>query len=733
MRNALIVGALMILPVLVAGCTLPQQDDPLEDSLQPRFDGIPGLTTEARSHPVALHVTPDGRHAYVALAGTIARPDDRIAIVDLESGELERHVTVGSRPVAFAADPQDPHTLLVAHPYSPHITVLDTEDGIVANRIPAPYYLEGLAFSPDGTRLVATDRNEDRLVVYNVTRNDLGMELDLDRHIATGPNPEHVVFVPPPAGADWDASRLVAATARHGASVTLADLTTGATRHADTGGAPLALAARDGLLFVAGYHALNGTGIADGNETVETDTRSVDNSILLLDLRRGPAALTDGEPLQGHRYLSDTAREARGHSQLRILGGAAPRALIFANATPGDGDGQALWVAFHGSDQVQALTYASPGDGNLSADTAQSRSGAIGARLSSVTAGDPLVPGRLTDTQHGIFETRPGPRALARSGDILIVVAEFPEELQLIDLADCPGPEASTSPCTSTTIPLVDDPTPWPNGPFEEGERLFYSALPSADQDRACASCHIDGLSSGGEVRVPPRQVPVRIPRLDQMADNAPWLLDGTVRVPGDYLNSAGGDLLAADPGDSNNLANRDQFTPRPGDDPRFPGLRARLEALVPGVTTATDYLNRTFAYGMGEERILPAPPGTDDGGPNGARLFERPGAQCMSCHLDGTQANLLEGPQLEPVPRPPSADTIKAPALGGLWDREGVGYLYDGRAKTLHGALLPAGHPCLPGGADGLDRGWHGDLADRTCGSVDDLVAYLMAFEARR
>lgn len=734
MRRALVVVTLLLLPALLAGCAFPQDPQPVEGTLTPTFKGIDGLTPEPRSHPMALHVSADGQRAFVALAGTIARPDDRIAVIDLARGALETHIEVGPRPLGFAADPVAPDRLLVAHPYAEWLSVIDTRDAHLAGSLPVPFYIEDIAFSPDGSRLIAVDRDQDRLIVYAVDREDDGFRLDERNTFGTGPNPAKALFVPPPEDADWDAGRMVAVTDRHGASLTLIDLDHGQTRRLDTGGAPLAIAARDGLVFVAGYAPGNGTGIQTAdNRTIETGTAAIENSLLVVDLRRGPDLLAEPrEPIDAHRYLSDTAHPERGHGDLHLLGGASPRALHFDDTPQRDAgnDTATLWVAYHGSDQVQALRYTAPGADDLSADVLATLGGLSGERLSHVAAGEPLVPGRLGDIVHGMYETPPGPIAVARSDSTLVVVAELPELLHLTHLGDCPGPAAPLAACRSLTVAVVDDPRPYPEGPFETGERLFFSALPSADQDRACASCHVEGLDNGGTAALPHRDgEPVRVPRLDQTADNAPWLYDGSITRPEQYLDAAGGDLLRPDAEDPHNLAI--QAPP----ETLYPGAAERLGALADNVTGAEDYMRTTWAFALGEERMLPAPPRlTDAATSQGVQLFYNDRASCVACHLDdGERANLLSAERSADIPRPANAEQIKAPALGGLWDRQGAGFLYDGRATTLHEALLPEGHRCLRSTETGLETAWHGDLQERTCDTVDALMLHLLAHGARR
>ncbi len=157
-----------------------------------------------------------------------------------------------------------------------------------------------------------------------------------------------------------------------------------------------------------------------------------------------------------------------------------------------------------------------------------------------------------------------------------------------------------------------------------------------------------------------------------------------------------------------------------------------------PDVQDPPQWMELTFAYLMGERRVPPPPPyiTTPEGRDmeQGRALFDNPMATCASCHIGGgTKAMVLTEDQSEDIPRPANADRIKAPAMASLWDREASGLLYDGRADTIAGTLLPSGHQCLGPGVQGLDAPWHGDVLERTCSSIDNLTAYLRALEAQR
>ncbi len=559
------IGGLLLLGILLAACQHPGEEDAWGATLEPDAGEIRGLTPEhLRSHPTAMTTDAEQRRAFIAMGGTIARPDNQIAVVDLENGRLLEPITVGVRPLDVQNDPQDPDRIFVAHPYSPSLTVIDSEQGAAIQILDAPYYLERIQFTNDGQQLLAAERAGDRLIVYDVERDDLGYTLNERQRIPTGPNPQEIEILTPPQDATWEDDRFVAVTDRHGASITLIDLNTEAHRRLDVGGPPMGLASRDGLLFVAGVGPGNGTGQGTALEDTgspETGTAALENSLLVIDLRNGPDVLQGDQEIDSIRYQSDTARGDDLPSKRRILGGALPRDLQWDD-TPLPGasppnPSQLLWVSYHSSDQVQALEYhAPPTDDPLTDDLLQTPSKTHGARLSDLPDGEPLGPGRLTHTTHAIYETAPGPRETLRLDDLLFTIAELPEQLHVTDLGDCPGPNNPGAPCTTRTIDLAAEPIEYPSGPFERGERLFVSAFPSADQDRSAIMCHPEGLSTGQSWGLPHRDLePVKIARLDDVADNAPWLLDGSAHRPADYLDAAAGDLLRPDSDDPHNLA----------------------------------------------------------------------------------------------------------------------------------------------------------------------------------
>lgn len=783
------IGGLLLLGVLLAACQLPGEDEEVwGTALEPDAGAIRGLTPEhLRSHPTTMTTDAEQRRAYITMGGTIARPDNQIAVVDLETGDLLDPITVGVRPLDVQVDPQDPQRIFVAHPYSPSLTVIDSERNAVVQILDAPYYIERIQFTSNGQQLLAADRAGDRLIVFNVERDELGYTLDEQHRIPTGPNPQEIEIIAPAPGMPWQDDRLVTVSDRHGASVTLIDLQTQDTRRIDVGGPPMGLASRDGLLFVAGVGPGNGTGQESGQEAAqengqgnglppETGTAALENSLLVLDLRQGPETIGRDDAPGSIRYQSDTARGDDTPSERRILGGALPRNLqwdeqplprvALQNTT------ELLWVTYHSSDQVQALEYHSPDpNGPLPDDLLRTPSNTHGVRLNPLPGGEPLGPGRLTDTTHAVYETPPGPRDTLRRGDLLFTLAELPEQLHVTDLRDCPGAGDPGAPCTTRKIDLVAEPVVYPTGPFERGERLFVSAFPSADQDRSAIMCHPDGLSTGQTFALPHRDLePVKIPRLDDVADNTPWLLDGSAHRPQDYLDAAAGDLLLPDGDDPHNLAqaaleNETDETNDPGTSPsndagsedddgtdntfpppqdnttareRFPGATMRLQMVDPDLDDPADWMRLTFAFLVGERRVPPPPPylSSPDGRDmeEGRALFDNPMATCASCHIGGgSTAVVLTQEQSEEVPRPPNADRIKAPPMNGLWDREASGLLHDGRADSIPAALLPEGHQCLGPAVTGLEGPWHGDVLDRTCSSIDNLAAYLRALEARR
>lgn len=757
-RRLPFIGGLLLLGILFAACAHPVEEDLWGETLQAESGEVRGLSPEhLRGHPIAMHLDEEEREVYVAMGGTTGRPDNRIAVVDLESGSLLEPITVGMRPLDLQADPKEPDRLFVAHPYSPSISVIDTDTKTTMQIIEAPYYLERIRFDSDGSRLLATDRAGDRLIVFDVERENRGYSLNEQTDIPTGPNPEEIQIIPPPRGADWANDRLVAVSDRHGGSITLVDLETENHRRIPLGGPPLALTARDGLLFIGGV----GPGDGQNEElsgTPETGTADLENSLLVLDLRTGPVQVQATAPVPQIRYQSDTARSDNAPDAHRILGGALVRSLSWDDDplphlpdTPSE-TRPVLWVSHQASDQVQALLYDEPAaEAGLDATVLTTRSGTHGERLSHLSTGTPLSTGNLTDTVHGLFETPPGPRATARLDDLLITLAELPEQLHVTNLADCPGPDAPSAPCTTRTLDLVDQPVAYPSGDFERGERLFVSAFPSADQDRSAIMCHPDGLATGDTWALEHRDLePVKIPRLDQVAENAPWLIDGNATRPEDYLQAAAGDMLRPDEEDPNNLAhtaltgngtesdeNSMALHENESVEARFPGAAHRLRGVDPDVQGPDHWMQLTFAYLLGERRVPPPPPFiTTPEGQNmqrGMDLFNDAQVGCASCHIGGQAGNLIDEGESETIPRPPNAERIKAPPLTSVWDREATGLLLDNSAHRIQSTLLPTDHACLEEGETGLASPWHGEATGRTCDSIDDLAAYIRSLEDPR
>jgi DNA-binding beta-propeller fold protein YncE len=98
--------------------------------------------------PRAIAVTADGRHAWLTLTA-----DDRIVLVDLETGRVRRELRTPALPDRLALSP-DGRRMLVSHLHDDHVSEIHVE-GRGRDRHPAGRHPSAVAWTANGKRLVA--------------------------------------------------------------------------------------------------------------------------------------------------------------------------------------------------------------------------------------------------------------------------------------------------------------------------------------------------------------------------------------------------------------------------------------------------------------------------------------------------------------------------------------------------------------------------------------------------
>jgi YVTN family beta-propeller protein len=115
---------------------------------------------------------------------------DNISVIDLERGQVDRHMIAGDFPEGMALSP-DGKTLWVGSQGSNDIRVLDvTADPVIVATIPAHGAAARLAFTPDGKRVVVTCPANNLIFVFDAESHEVV------ESIHTNPDP-YVIAMPP--------------------------------------------------------------------------------------------------------------------------------------------------------------------------------------------------------------------------------------------------------------------------------------------------------------------------------------------------------------------------------------------------------------------------------------------------------------------------------------------------------------------------------------------------------
>jgi DNA-binding beta-propeller fold protein YncE len=143
--------------------------------------------------PHEAAVGPDGRWAVVTVYGTREETGTRVALLDLATGALVRHVALGefTRPHGVVPLPDPGRRVVVTSEASQRLLVVDLDRGAVDAAIPT-----GAA----GSHMVAVTRDGTRAYTANIPAGSIS-EIDLTagrlvRQIPTGPVTEGIAVTP---------------------------------------------------------------------------------------------------------------------------------------------------------------------------------------------------------------------------------------------------------------------------------------------------------------------------------------------------------------------------------------------------------------------------------------------------------------------------------------------------------------------------------------------------------
>ena len=490
--------AILLWVALLAACRadLPEVRSLTPDP-NPLRPGDPFFSPQPhRDRPRALCTSPDGKKAWVMLAGTEDAAGTEVAVVDLVAGTVRERIPLARSPWACSVDPSG-RWVVVTLRFSDRAAVLDAATDREIARVEVPWYTETVRWRQDGRRVWFANRWKDSVLWWDVAPGDEfrlvatnydGIPSEDPMGVPAGDNPGPLaeaagrLFVGAVTGGtiavldagsgkgiDADADPLTT-TVGAPAGMTWLDF------HSPVGG----LAARGPWLFVAdigaGLGAQPNFGIdidedgKPGDGTANQAFQDPQNEIGVVDAR---------SLRQVHRYTSDSicCKDFRDVDPDRPHYGAAlpladqwssdvvsflpPRATwIVAGALPEAllARGEVLWVAFAGSNEVQSFRIAPDGS---------------------------LAPRQTTG---GLYRTGFNPKALAAGPGATVVSADrLGEGLSVIDPAGKPN--------QSERRIIVGDvgggAFPATDAELGEGINEMTAAF-TIDGDQTCVHCHRD-------------------------------------------------------------------------------------------------------------------------------------------------------------------------------------------------------------------------------------------------
>lgn len=700
-RRVALVGRMVMLAALANGCgddvdfegvvaerTLLPGDNPFGPG-DPLYAPQP-----KRGKPQQVVTTPDGHLAVISLPGTIDRPGNAVAVVDVATASSLGRIAVGSGPYAMAMHPAG-RWLVVTLPTSNHLVVIDVARRRVVQRLPTDFYATGAAFDPAGTRLVVANRWRDGVAIYEIAADSDGLRiLRRGPWLRVGDNPRDVAI-------SGD-GRFAAVGAQTGLDVCVVDLAAATVHQRIALGAP-----SNGVAFVSGllvvttlsassHHRADSGPDGDGDGqpgdgTPNINFQDLQNEIAVIDPESGVVLrrLTS-DTIAGKDYRDVDPRDGvRGGDllpapSLRLVGGALPEGIVAV-------DDVDFIVGYSGSSELQRFRLEKTAEGV------------------TVLAGPTVAAGGHQ------------PMGLALAGSTLVVAHRLGETLGLFD---------AESLKTRAIIPIGElGGGAFPATDVEIGELVNFVTAPfTVDGDQTCAHCHRDSGNIDKAFAMPLLARPTASSRMTMAYrgayDTRPWfheaamdqsnflpVLNEFMRIENfcctDYTlfgekgppSDCGGTppaLCATAPNASSSdgvnaaRAGREAFaSPRPtafadrdafvrdaarrliGRDTSF-GDSLFYEHPISGerAPISLDFMGMTRAIGvflLAAPRLLPNPNPQTGAAARGAAIFARPDVGCIGCHRPPTYAldDSLPG---EPAPpdgakRSPRMTSVVSPA----------------------------------------------------------------------
>ncbi len=775
-----------------------------------------------RDRPRQICTNSSGSKAWITLAGIEDAPGTQVAVVDLAGQKPLKRLDLPGTPWSCAVSPDDRYVVITLR-YSDHAIVLDAQTDAEVARIPVPFYSEGVLFSPTGSRVFLSNRWKDSVLWWDVDiRNDFQvLSTNYDQVPAEDPMGTPVSDNPGPMAISTDGTKLFVGSVA-GCTIAVLDARTGALIDVDqdpkttTRGAPKGishldfhspvggLAVKDAYLFIAdtgrglGGQPTTGLDVDDNGEpgdgTANLSFQDQQNEIGVVDT----ASLHEV-----HRYTSDSIcckdfRDVDANHPGKglalpladqwspdvvnflppkenwLVAGALPEAMVV--------QGQSLWVAFAGSNEVQGFGIGTTGQ---------------------------LTP---LQTAGQLYHTGFNPKSIASAGkDRVVTVNRLGESLTFIDVTKATGKAESH-------VIIGDNKAgPFPQTDAEMGEGINeMTSVFTIDGDQTCVQCHRDNGSIARPFVMPlqnSRAWSVRAVMAQRgLYDTRPWFFESAMNednffpVLNEFVRRENFCCEELDmmiwakypkisacqndptlPGCNHVLHCADDPPPecatRPYGSPQFStrsafikdaanklfgretafgdalynldlnGKKQPLELNFDGMTKAVGL------FMMRTPRLLPNP-NRHLNLPTAARgkvLFEQAGVGCNSCHpLPNTTTTPLPvpfspfgmpvrfPPVVSPELRPDGSDAmlvndafiatfplteqtaaglfVGSTPLRGLWDRPQTRFYHDGRARSLRETLATPGHAILKAGEIGHNER-HGSFD--THGGTSQLTPY--------
>ena len=701
--------------ILFAGCDGPahhaEPDHTRSTSfadLAPVTDALGEATDEPlRAHPYAVALVPGRPLALVTLRGSEIAPGRAVAVIDLAAGRVVSRLAVGARPVAIGVTPDGGHAIVLSE-LSPWAAVIALyPEPRVEGRIGVGYYAQDLAFTPDGLRMLVTNRATDRLEAFELVRRDGHLEARSDRAADAGVNPG-------PLAISSDGTKAYVADAG-GLGVRVFDARTLEERSFISLNAPMADVAAMGPWMVV--TTLNDTNGLPCEDDADYPGRQGDGIFAFVtdrtcgrgfaDIQNEIAVIDSQNDLVAVRYTSDTAeaseadREGDHDPALMRVVGALPHTIAVTSDS-------SAWVTMGASFEVVEMTL-------------------------EPTA--PPVPPELRMPR--ALPTGLAPRGVAADTELgVVVVANVLGESVSIIRPD--GGER-------IDVPLGGDAPPFPATDAEIGELFFFTSRFSTDGDQSCSHCHpdadADGKSWGVDVVRAFGRRAVMV--MKNLAGSRPLLIEGVFEET-DFNLEMEGISFRPDYHDSSyalQVQRRDAH------------YREVSRALMGREIGFDEMVRRVADFLVAEPRLLPSPfPDTTPEAQRGEALFFRPDVGCANCHPPPTFASPdlfdrvttlgqfdLPRRDLDPdisVKFIEQAEDgfFNANGLRGLWDRRGA-LFHDGRARTIRETILTPGHRCLREGERAFNESngvvdTNGGVSHLDCEQIDDLVAFLRTID---